>query len=117
MATLLTNLTSFADQITQVSLPDGSTATLEFLFNGTTERWTMNVTYGAFTANGIGLCCYPNILRQWTRILPFGVAMASSTQTDPVTVNDFATGRISVFLLDRDDMQILESTVFGGTQG
>lgn len=116
MAKLLTNLTNFADQVTQVSLPDGSTATLEFLFNGTTERWIMNVTYGTFTANGIGLCCYPNVLRQWMNILPFGVAIASSTQTDPVTVNDFASGRVLVFLLDQDDMQTIESTVFGGPQ-
>lgn len=116
MATQITNLTNFADQVTQLQLPDGSSATMELIYNGATERWTMNIAYGAFSSNGIGLCCYPNILRQFEEILPFGLAFVTADQTDPFDINDFSTGRVSVFLLTQADIAVINSTVFGGRQ-
>jgi hypothetical protein len=116
MASQITNLTNFADQVTQLQLPDGSLATMELIYQGTTERWIMNITYGTFTANGIGVCTYPNILRQWKEILPFGIAFVTADQTDPFDINDFSTGRVSVYLLDQTDIATIESTVFGGPQ-
>lgn len=116
MASQITNLTNFADQITQLQLPDGTIATMELIYQGATERWITNVSYGSFTANSIGLCCYPNILRQWKEILPFGIACVTADQTDPFDINDFSTGRVSIYLLDQTDISTIENTVFGGSQ-
>lgn len=116
MATRITNLTNFADQVAQLQLPDGSTATMELIFNGATERWTMNVSYGTFTATQIGVCCYPNMLRQWEEILPFGIAFTTADQTDPFDINDFVSGRVSVYLLNADDIATINTVVFGGPQ-
>ena len=113
MASLINNLTNFADQTTTLQLPDGSSATMELIYNGTTERWIMNLTYGTFAAYGIGVCCYPNLLRQWMNIIPFGIACTTPDQTDPIAVNDFFTGRVSLYILTQTDIASIESTVFG----
>lgn len=114
MATQITNLTNFADQITQLQLVDGSIVTMELIYQGATERWIMNISYGDFEDDGIGVCCYPNLLRQWKEILPFGIACVTADQTDPFDINDFATGRAIIYLLDSADIIQIENTVFGG---
>jgi hypothetical protein len=115
MPNLINNLTNFADQLMTLQLADGTNATVELLYNGTTERWTMNVSYAPanFSVNGIGVCCYPNLLRQWRNLLPFGLACTSADQTDPVDVNDFYTGRVSLYVLTATDVQAIEETIFG----
>ena len=113
MATQVTNLTAFADQVTFLQLADGTSVSMELIFNGTTERWTANITYGAVTINGLGLCCHPNILRQWMNILPFGLSVVTADQTDPFNVNDFSTGRALLYVLDASDVAYVEANVFG----
>lgn len=112
MASLITNLTNFANQTTDLQLPDGTIATMGLLYNGVTERWTMSMEYSGKTYEGIGLCCYPNVMRQWKNLIPFGISCATADQTDPFDVNDFTSGRVSMFLLDADDVEALEATVF-----
>ncbi len=118
MPSLINNLTNFADQVTTLQLPDGSEAALELIYNGATERWTMNVTYAPanFAVNGVGLCCSPNMLRQWQNILPFGIACVTADQTDPVDVNDFYTGRVALYLLTQADIASINMTIYGGPQ-
>lgn len=113
MANQIDNLTNFADQVTLVQLPDATTVSLELIFNGTTERWTMNVIYGDLTIDGINLCCLPNVLRQWRNIIPFGLACVTDNQTDPFDINDFSSGRVALFILTAADVAEIESTVYG----
>lgn len=116
MPSQITNLTNFADQNTILQLIDGSTATMELIYQGAAERWVTNITYGSQVFNGINVCCYPNILRQWRNVLPFGLTFATADQTDPFDINDFSSGRVAVFLLDQADVNLVESTIFGGPQ-
>lgn len=114
MPNLIANLTNFGDQSTILQLPDGTTATLELIYQGATERWIFNLTYGSFSANGVGLCTYPNVLRQWKEILPFGLACVTNNQTDPFDINDFSSGRVQLYLLTEEDVAEIESSTFGG---
>lgn len=113
MASIIDNLTNFADQVSQLQLPDGTVATLELLFNGTTERWTFNLSYNDKNYNSIGLCCFPNILRAWKNILPFGISCVTTDGTDPFNINDFVTGRVTLFLLTQDDVDSIETQIVG----
>lgn len=116
MPSQITNLTNFADQTSTLQLPDGTTANMQLIYQGATERWIMNLSYGDQIFNGIGVCCYPNILRQWKNVLPFGLMFATADQTDPFDINDFSTGRVSVFLLTPEDIATIETEIFGGPQ-
>lgn len=110
--TKITNLTNFSDQVTQLQLPDGTIAEMELIYHGATERWIMNVAYNGKIINGVGLCCYPNILRQFENILPFGIACTTNDHTDPFDINDFSTGRVSMFLLTTDDIAAINASVY-----
>ncbi len=113
MSVIVDNLTNAADQLTILILEDGTTVSLELLYNGVTQRWIANVTYGTTTINGLGLCCHPNILRQWRNILPFGLSVVTADQTDPFNINDFSSGRVLLYLLTAADVLAVEATLFG----
>lgn len=115
MPYLINNLTNFADQLSILQLVDGTTANLELIYQGATERWIMNVTYGDLKYNAVGVCCYPNLLRQWKNILPFGIACVSNNQTDPFDINDFSSSRCQLYILTADDIKTIESTIFAPT--
>lgn len=116
MASLLANITNFANQSMVLQLPNGETADLVLVFDATSERWVIDVSYSNTIIKGKGLCCYPNVLRQWRKVIPFGLACTTRDQTDPFTVNDFVTGRVGLFLLTAEDVLAVEATVFGGAQ-
>jgi hypothetical protein len=113
--TLVDNLTDAADQTTTLILPDNTAATLRLRFRPRTGRWVADVGYAAtgFQANGINVCCLPNILRAWRRTLPFGIAFMTADFTDPFQLTDFLTGRCSVYLLNEEDVASVEETVIG----
>jgi hypothetical protein len=108
------NLTDSADQNTQVVLADGSILALEFVFRPTTQRWTVNVSHPLLTVNGISLCVHPNILRSWRNLVPFGLGCSSSDGVDPFDVEDFADGRVTMYVLDQADVSGVEQVTFGG---
>lgn len=118
MASQIANLTNFADQLTGLQLPDGTQVTMELIYQGATERWQMNVAYPTlnFVASGLSVCCYPNLLRQWQEILPFGIACVTPDQTDPFDINDFASGRAVLYLLTPADIAAITIAVFEGAQ-
>lgn len=113
MPSIIDNLTSFADQTTTVQLQDGTTFDMELIYQGATQRWVMSISYGTLTINGINLCCYPNVLRQWKNLLPFGLACVTPNLTDPFDINDFANSRAVLYVLSQDEVNAVESTVFG----
>lgn len=113
--TQIDNLTDAADQTSILILPDNTAASLRLHFRPRTQRWTADVAYAAknFQANGINVCCFPNIMRPWRGILPFGVAFVTADFTDPFQISDFATGRVAVYLLTADDVAAVETQIIG----
>lgn len=111
--TSVDNLTDSANQRVGLILSDGSVATADLRFCGATERWVMDVSYGGEVHRGLGVCTHPNLLRQWQDVLPFGISFVTADMTDPFDVNDFATGRVKVYLLDAADVRAVEVSVFG----
>jgi hypothetical protein len=117
----LTNLTDDPIQQLQVALADGSLVTLTLTYRAATQRWTFDLIHTSMPPNGAlngrNLCVHPNILRQWRRIIPFGLSVTSSDNGDPVTLEDFVNGRITLFILDNSagntDVEQVEQNIFG----
>lgn len=74
--------------------------------------WNMDITYGSINLQGIPVRCSPNMLRQWRNVLPFGMACVDIYKIDPYTVNDFALGAASLFLLDSEEVAAVEAGFF-----
>lgn len=113
---LIDNLTDSADQVTTLQMPDGSVGTLELIFQASTSRWVFNFAHPQFpngALKGQMLCVHPNILRNFKNLLNFGLAVVSADGQDPVNIEDFADGRVSLYILNEDDVDAVESTVYG----
>lgn len=118
--TIIDNLTAAADQTTILILPDQTTATLRLRFRPRTQRWTADVGYAnvvldgvPFQANGINVCCFPNILNPFRDVLPFGLAFMTADFTDPFQLTDFASGRVKVYLLNPADLVVVKNQIIG----
>lgn len=111
--TKIDNLTDFASQVSSLLLPDNTIVTLALKFNAATQRWAASVGYKDFQVNGINLCTHPNFMRQWRNVVPFGLACMTGDYTDPFNIEDFASGRVSLYLLDAADVLAVEQQVFG----
>ena len=110
------NLTDDADQVTNLTLEDGTVAILELHYRGATQRWTYDVTHPSFPAGAVKgqmLCAYPNILRQFKNVVPFGISCVSTDGLDPISAEDFVDGRVSLYLLDAADVEAVERSLFG----
>jgi hypothetical protein len=79
-----------------------------FRYMASQNLWKIDVSYGDFEAKGIILVCSPNLLRQWRNILPFGLMVASVDTLDPIYLNDFTEGRVSVYLLNLQEVADFE---------
>lgn len=106
----LNNLTNDADQLVTFQLPDGSLAQMEFIYRSGTQRWALNLNHPLLTLNGYNLVVSPNILRQWKNLVPFGIAILSTTGLDPMNPNDLVDGTILVEMLDASEVALVEST-------
>lgn len=76
------------------------------------QRWFMDISYGTFQANGIGVVSSPNLLRQWKNIIPFGIACINVNGLDPYAIDDWVNGASSFLLLDSVDVANVEQQFF-----
>lgn len=106
------NLGDEANQLTRIVLDDGSIVLLNFIYRGATQRWTVNITRNDFTVNDINLCVHPNLLRDFRENIPFGLALISTDGGDPVLINDFTSGRITMYTLSAADVSLVETDIF-----
>lgn len=113
--TQIDNLTNSSDQVADLILPDNTTAEMRLRFRPRTQRWIADIGYTAanFQVNGLNLCCFPNVLRSWRSLIPFGLAFMTADLTDPFNVNDFASGRVAVYLLNAQDVKLVETEIIG----
>lgn len=77
------------------------------------QGWFYNLTYGDLEIKGSRLCCSPNILRQYDRLLPFGIAVLSTDLLDPFFLDDFTTGRITLNLITKTEVEEVNDELFG----
>lgn len=107
------NLSGDANQLSSLILPDGTEADITLIYRPATLRWTLNLVYGARTINGLTLCAHPNLLRPWAKLIPFGLACVTTDGADPISQDDFTSGRATLYLLDTSDLATIETSIFG----
>ncbi len=109
----ITNLSDEASQLTKVVLADGSVATFEFIYNSAVERWMFNVSHPDIECDGMILCAGANVLRMFRNTIPFGLGCYSTDGADPFYIEDFASGRITLYVLDAPEVGFFETSVYG----
>lgn len=76
------------------------------------QAWFYDIGYGEFRANGLKVVVGPNIIRNFRKILPFGLCCTSVDGLDPFYISDFLTGRIKLYLLTPEEVDQIETDIF-----
>ena len=97
-------------------MPDGSQGQLNLYYAAASQRWFFDFIHDDFPngqIQGLGLCLYPNLLRQWINFLDFGMACTTTTGLDPILSTDFQSGNASIYILTASDVNAIEVGYFG----
>lgn len=76
------------------------------------EKWMMDIDYLDFSLKGIMVTASPNILRAYYKIIPFGILCDCPDQIDPAFIDDFATQRCNLYLLNAEEVEDYETRIF-----
>jgi hypothetical protein len=91
----------------------GVFATLTLEFRPDLYAWFFALQWGDFaTANEQMVAC-PNVLRQYSQILPFGIFCDTTTLQDPMTQDAFTQGAAVLYLLDAAEVVEMETRMYG----
>ncbi len=110
---LISNLSNEADQIAKVVLADGSVATFDFVYLPAIERWAFSVSHPDIDLGRAILCAGPNVLRSFKNVIPFGLGCYTTDGADPFYIEDFASGRVTLYVLDASEVGFFETAIFG----
>lgn len=71
------------------TLENGKDIYLYFEFSPVNSCWFVDIEYEDFVLKGIQLSYSDNILKQYSRMLPFGIQVDSSTGFSPMAIDSF----------------------------
>lgn len=108
----LKEITNDPKQKFSVQLEDNSSFTLELEFIEQQEQWIANISdipNSNKIINGIKLINSPNLLRQYQRIIPFGISIETKNDDDPFKLDDFSTNRAAINILNSDEVDQIDT--------
>lgn len=114
MMVAITGLTSAPFQTFTIADPNGGgDITFSIYYRPRTQCWYFDIAFKTFTGKGFKLVRDPDVLSRHSKQIPFGLFVAVSDNFEPYLINDFYTGRVTLYLLtseERDDIaaKILE---------
>ena len=110
---IITEFTDNPKQTCTLVLENQETVAFNLRFYETQLSWYFDFTYNDVISNGNKVVLGANILRSFKHIIPFGLAFQSNDGVEPFAVDDFTTGRVSVYLLSKDDVESMEQNIYG----
>ena len=110
---IITEFTDNPKQTCTLVLENQETVTFNLYFYETQLSWYFDFTYNDVISNGNKVVLGMNILRSFKHIIPFGLAFQANDGVEPFAIDDFITGRVSVYLLSKDDVEASENNIFG----
>lgn len=113
--TIITGITGQPKQQMTLQIADGTQASFYLEYREQQSGWFWDLTWGDHVINGNRLTTFPNILRQWKNILPFGIGVVSSGNVEPLNLTDFIDATVILLQLTAADVSTIEATVFPGT--
>lgn len=102
------------DAVQQFNLIGDAGQNISFLLYWvpTQEAWFCDIEYNTFIVNGVQLTVSPNLLRNYRNLINFGIGMASVDGYESLSIEDFITGRLTLYLLSQEEVQQIETLLF-----
>ncbi len=112
-------LTAQPSQVFALALPDGSRVTVSLYFRPQQNGWFFDLVWpgspalpAPFESRNRRLVTSANLLRQFRDLIPFGLAVFTVDNSDPMTLTCFVDGTATIVLLGADDVARIEDTVY-----
>lgn len=117
--TILTGITEQPNQQIDLRLEGGGRAKLTLNYRVQQTGWFLDVVWlrtggDPVSVLGLRVVTSPNLLRQYQNVFPFGLAVVTEGNAEPVTVRAFADQTSRFLLLDADGVGQIEQEVFTG---
>ena len=110
---IITEFTDNPKQTCTLVLENQETVAFNLRFYETQLSWYFDFTYNDVISNGNKVVLGANILRSFKNIIPFGLAFQANDGVEPFAVDDFTTGRVTVYLLSKADVEAMEANIYG----
>ena len=94
-------------QVANVTITDGENAKIEFRFMPFAQSWTYSVEWEDVVINGQRLVLSSDVLAKWKNILDFSLVCVSMDGLDPINIDDFSSGRVTVYVASREEIDEL----------
>ena len=87
---------------------------IDFIFEYKANQlgWFFDFTINGNSYRNIRLTTSHNILRAYRNWLPFGLACTTLDGFEPMDLDDFVTGYATIYLLDKNDINTIESNYY-----
>lgn len=111
---IIEGITDQPKQQTTLTLLDGTKVVWYLEYRPQQIGWFWDLTWDSRpVANGQRLVASPNILRRYLNLIPFGIAVITVGDVDPLGVADLSDGTAQLILLQGDDLSLVETAAFG----
>lgn len=109
---LLTGFTSQPKQSATFYLDDGTPVYFYMQYNEQQTGWFANLRWEDKEINGLRLTASPNLLLKWQNVLPFGLALLTETNAEPLNLDDFSSGFAKMYLLNATNVAAVTALAF-----
>ena len=109
---IIETLTDNPNQLQTLTLENRETALIRLYYSGRCQAWYFDLSYNTFQLKGCKVTLTPNTLRQFRKILPFGLAFFSDSDIEPYRLDDFSSNRVQMGILSADEVKEIEETVY-----
>lgn len=93
-------------------LDNNETVDFKLYYLARMQSWYYDFTYKDLTVNSSKVVLTPNSLRNFRRIIPFGIAFTSDGLVEPFEITDFSSGRVKMYVLNSDEVNQIEEEIF-----
>lgn len=111
---IISSITSEPKQRFVLRLDNNESVIMRLYYYSSQNSWYYDIEYNDYINNGNKVVLTMNALRHLRNIIPFGIAFISSSSAEPFQLDDFANGNVIALLLNQDDVQEIEETVYNG---
>ena len=78
-------------------------------FKPAIKMWFIDIEFIDFFVNSIRVCNSPNLLEQYTNLIPFGLSVSiSQIGYEPSSIDDFTSERVTLNVLDQNEVEQIE---------
>lgn len=109
---LLTEISNEPNQTMKVRLDNGKVLTLNLMYRENSLAWFLDFEYLNYKSGWIRISNCLNIIRQVKNTLRIGLRCEVDNQTEAWFIDDFITGRAKLYVLNSDDVNQIEETIY-----